>query len=175
VCPYHPPVWVSQNDTCNSYWVHHFSYFKIWDPYCFNGAAWASWPVDCIYNLSSGWKDYHIWLLAGYKQRRVQGFWKLSAIVSENTYSFMHSTYVSNLSLTPVVSCSTYKYLKDPDCYDQRSEKKKQKYGTKLCVRWPFPVCIKNHVLLHRACYLYVLMIMSYIYRACSATNNLKA
>jgi hypothetical protein len=48
-------------------------------------------PLYCIYNLSSGWKGYHIWLLAGYKERSVQGFWKLSAIVSDDTSSFMHT------------------------------------------------------------------------------------
>jgi hypothetical protein len=32
-----------------------------------------------------------------------------------------------------------------------------------------------SYVLLHRACSLYVLTIMCYIYRACSAPNNLKA
>jgi hypothetical protein len=45
VYPCRPPVHISQNDTCNSYWVHQFSYFKIWDPYCFNGVAWESWAT----------------------------------------------------------------------------------------------------------------------------------
>jgi hypothetical protein len=38
------------------------------------------------------------------------------------------------------------KYVEDPECYDRRSEKKKKKYDTKLCVRREFPVCIKNHM-----------------------------
>jgi hypothetical protein len=39
------------------------------------------------------------------------------------------------------------KYLKDPECYDQRSEKK-MKYGTKLKLRREFPVSISKVVLL---------------------------
>jgi hypothetical protein len=45
-------------------------------------------PLDCIYDLSSGWKGRCIWLFAGFKQRRVQGFWKRIAIISDGTYSF---------------------------------------------------------------------------------------
>jgi hypothetical protein len=45
-------------------------------------------PLDCIYDLSSGWKGRCIQLFAGFKQRRVQGFWKRIAIISDGTYSF---------------------------------------------------------------------------------------
>ena len=38
--------------------------------------------------------------------------------------------------------------MEDPESYDRRSEKKKQKYGTKLRIRRQFPVCMKN-----RMCY----------------------
>jgi hypothetical protein len=46
-------------------------------------------------------------------------------------------------------SYSAYKkYLKDPKCYDRRSEKKKKKYGMKLKLRRKFPVRISKVILL---------------------------
>jgi hypothetical protein len=38
---------------------------------------------------------------------------------------------------------NTYrKYMEDPDCYNRRSEKKKQQWGTKLRLRREFPVLL---------------------------------
>jgi hypothetical protein len=91
VYPCRPPIGVSQNDTCNSYCVHHFSYFKIWDPYCFNSVAWASWATGLYLWSILRWKACHIQLLADNGERMVQRFQRRAAIVSDDTSSFLHS------------------------------------------------------------------------------------
>ena len=63
--------------------------------------------------------------------------------------------------------------MEDLESYDRRSEKKKQKYGTKLRVRRDFPIRMKNCM-----CYYIVLAIYmcpnEYVLHACSAPSNLK-
>jgi len=50
---------------------------------------------------------------------------------------------------------NTYKkYVEDPDCYDWRSENKKKKYDTKLCMRREFPVRMKNRMCYYTSCML---------------------
>ena len=62
-------------------------------------------------------------------------------IVSDGTYSFTVNILVENIVDTSGFSYSAYKkYVKDPDCYDRRSEKKKIKNGTKLKLKREFPV-----------------------------------
>ena len=61
-------------------------------------------PLDCIHSLFSGWKGLYIRLFGGrIEQTRVQAFQKRFAIVSDGAYSFIHLTYILNLSLTLVV------------------------------------------------------------------------
>jgi hypothetical protein len=46
-------------------------------------------PLDCLYHLSLGRQGLHIWLIAKFKQSRVEALWKLLEIVSGRTsYSF---------------------------------------------------------------------------------------
>ena len=62
-------------------------------------------------------------------------------IVSDGTYSFIVNILVENVVDTSGFSYSAYKkYVKDPDCYDWKSEKKKIKNGTKLKLKCEFPV-----------------------------------
>jgi hypothetical protein len=64
----------------------------------------------------------------------------LFEIVSDKTYSFIVNIFVEIIVDTSGFSYNTNKkYMKDPDCYDQRSEKK-IKNGTKLKLRHEFPV-----------------------------------
>jgi hypothetical protein len=49
--------------------------------------------LDCISNLSLGWKAHRVGLHAGHQQKWVQAVRKRSAIVSDDTSSFMHSKY----------------------------------------------------------------------------------
>ena len=61
--------------------------------------------------------------------------------------------------------------MEDPDCYDRRSESKKQKYGTKFASEARFPGTYEEmYVLLHRACNLCVLMTMFYMNAVREAT-----
>jgi len=54
-------------------------------------------------------------------------------MVSDGTYSFTVNILVKNVVDTSGFSYSAYKkYVKDPDYYDRRSEKKKIKNGMKL-------------------------------------------
>jgi hypothetical protein len=53
------------------------------------------------------------------------------------------------------------KYLKDPECYDQRYGKRKMKYGTKLKIRHEFPVSISKVILLLLPTTTYKLLLLS--------------
>jgi hypothetical protein len=129
-------------------------------------------PLDCISNLSSGWKGCCIGLFARNKQRRVQGFWKRIVIVSYGTYSFIHLTYVLNLSLTLVVFVQCLQEVRARSrvhrlkIWEEEEEWHKTKTEVELLGTYQ-----KSYVLLHRACSLYVLMIVYYV--SCSAPNNL--
>ena len=57
--------------------------------------------------------------------------------------------------------------------YDRRSEHKKQKYGTKLCIRRQFPVRMKNLMCYYIVHDIYVCP-NDYVLHACSAPSNLK-
>ena len=139
-----PPIRVSPKDTWNIYigtgiMTSHIWTFLICIVWMVQPGHHG--PLDCIYNLSSGWKGLYIWLFVGYKQSRVQAIWKLFEIVSDGTYSFTINILVENVVDTSGFSYSAYKkYVKDPDCYDWKSEKKKIKNGTKLKLRCEFPV-----------------------------------
>ena len=144
MCHGHPPVQVSPKNTWNIYiatgiMTSHIWIFQI-------RIVWMvqlghHGPLDCIYNLSSGWKGLYIWLFAGNKQSRVQALWKRIGIVSDETYSFTVNIRVQIVVDTSGFSYSAYKkYVQYPDCYDRRSEKKKIKNGTKLKLRREFPV-----------------------------------
>jgi hypothetical protein len=75
----------------------------------------------------------------GYKH-----FEKRIEIVSDGTYSFTVNILVEIIVDTSAFSYNAYKkYVKDPDCYDRRSEKK-IKNGTKLKLRSEFPVITNN-------------------------------
>ena len=51
-------------------------------------------PLDYISNLSSGWKGCHFRILAGYEQRRVQGFQNMSEIVSDDTFFYALEAHI---------------------------------------------------------------------------------
>ena len=62
--------------------------------------------------------------------------------------------------------------MEDPDCYNRRSESKKQKYGTKLHLRRDFPVPMKKLM-----CYYICMKSMcpnDYVLYYCSARSNLQ-
>jgi hypothetical protein len=71
--------------------------------------------------------------------------------------------------------------VEDPNCYDRRSEKDKQKYGHKLVVRRDFPVLtpLASSSTTTDGCLvgilLPVIILMCYLHYACSALSNLKA
>lgn len=71
--------------------------------------------------------------------------------------------------------------MEDPNCYDRRSEKDKQKYGHKLVVRRDFPVLTPpaSSSTTTNGCLvgilLPVIILMCYLHHACSALINLKA
>ena len=63
--------------------------------------------------------------------------------------------------------------MEDPDCYNRRSESKKQKYGTKFASEARFPGTYDEaYVLIHRACNLCVLIT---VLHECSARSNLQS
>jgi hypothetical protein len=77
-------------------------------------------------------KGLYIWLFAGYKQSRVQALLKVYWD-SDRTYSLTVNIRIQIVVDTSGFLYSAYKkYVQDPDCYNQRSEKKKIKNGTKL-------------------------------------------
>jgi len=81
------------------------------------------------------------------KLRWVQGFQKLSAIVSEDIFFYAHKVHMKFVVDTSGWHTTLIgNTIEDPKCYDRRSEKRKQKYGTKLSMRWEFLVCMKNHM-----------------------------
>jgi len=73
------------------------------------------------------------------------------------------------------------KYVEDPNYYDRKSEKDKQRYGHKLVVRRDFPVhtppasssTTTDGGLV--GILLPVIILMCYLHHACSALSNLKA
>ena len=144
MCHGRPPVRVSQKSSWNIYiatWImtSHIWTFQIYIVWMVQAGHHG--PLDCIYNSSSGWKGLYIWLLAGHKQSRVQALWKLFEIVSDGTYSFTVNILVEIVVDTSGFSYIAYKkYVKDLDCYDRRSEKKKIKNGTRLKLRREFPI-----------------------------------
>ena len=144
MCHGRPPVRVSPKDTWNIYiateiMTSHIWTFQIYIVWMVQAGHHG--PLNCIYNLSSGWKGLYIWLLAGHKQSRVQALWKRIEIVSDRTYSFIVNIRVQIIVDTSGFSYNAYKkYVQDPNCYDRRSEKKKIKNGTKLKLRCEFPV-----------------------------------
>jgi hypothetical protein len=133
-----PPIRVSPKNTWNIYIGTEIMTSHIWTfQICIVWMVQAGHhgPLDCIYNLSSGWKALYIWLLEGHKQSRVQALWKLFELVSDRTYSFTVNILVEIIIDTSGFSYNVNKkYVKDPDCYDRRSEKK-IKNGTKLKLR----------------------------------------
>ena len=158
-----PLVWVSQKSSWNIYiatWImtSHIWTFQI-------SIVWMvqqghHGPLDCVYNLSSGWKGLYILLFAGYKQRRLQALWKCIEIVSDGTYSLTVNILVQIIVDTSVFSYNAYKkYVQDPDCYDRRSEKKKIKNGMKLKLRREFPVSTSKVV-----CAIYIKHALYYYY-----------
>jgi len=81
------------------------------------------------------------------KLRWVQGFQKLSAIVSEDIFFYAHKVHMKFVVDTSGWHTTLIgNTIEDPKCYDRRSEKRKQKYGTKLSMRWEFLVCMNNHM-----------------------------
>ena len=49
---------------------------------------------DVFLHLSSGWKGCHIRLLVQHEQERVQGFWILSTIVSDDRFFYALKVYI---------------------------------------------------------------------------------
>jgi hypothetical protein len=139
-------------------------------------------PLDCIYNLSSWWKGLYIWLLARHKQSRVQALWKLFEIVSDGTYSFTINILVEIVVDTSGFSYNAYKkYVKDPNCYDRRSKKKKIKNGMKLKLRREFPVSTNTtttalllilHLLLYSTLVLLLLLLLLLLYSTLLTTTS---
>ena len=144
MCHGRPLVWVSQKSSWNIYiatWImtSHIWTFQICIVWMVQPGHHG--PLDCIYNLSSGWKGRCIGLFAGNKQSRVQALWKRIEIVSDGTYSFTVNIHVQIVVDTSGFSYNAYKKcVQDPNRYDRRSEKKKIKNGTKLKLRREFPV-----------------------------------
>jgi hypothetical protein len=151
-------------------------------------------PLDCIYNLSLGWKGCHIWLLVDYEQRRIQGFRKLSAIVSDDTSSFMHSKIhikfvVDTSGWHTALTGSTWKTpiaLIGGPRRRSRSMVQNCAWGDNsqyyYLLLYPYYYyCLLLFLLLLLLLLLLnittsaLLMIMCYIYHACSAPSNLKA
>jgi hypothetical protein len=68
-------------------------------------------PLDCIYDLSSGWKGCRIRLLATLEQRRIQAFRKYPAIVSDDTPHALkvRMKFVVDTSFHTVLTESTWK------------------------------------------------------------------
>ena len=173
--PCRPPVRVSQKDTWNIYVATRITTFHIWRfEICI---VWMvqqvhDGPLDCISNPFSGWKSRCIQLFRGIKQRRVPGFWKRIAVVSGGTYSFVHLTYLLNLSLTLVVFIQRLQEVRARSwvhwskIWEEEEEWRKTKTEAKI------PGMYQNsYVLLYCWCSLYVI-ILCIIYSAVHQTTS---